>query len=207
MTKLSSKSTADKRAANLPTVRSTDNLPALPDFEQREQQVNRLVQLYRHYWQDHDYSNTVALVEASTELRADWDEVLNQPADAKDIATQLTVVSIAYPNLRREDRQMFLRLLGQRLAARQPSRYVLFRACAQHVDTEEWPSIATMVKHLKAAQEQADRINAAMRDAARITPEQLEDARIAQLEAARGTVIHDPYAGFAREDDDEYNGD
>jgi hypothetical protein len=208
MTKLTSNSTIDKSDANLPTVRSTDNLPALPDFVQREQQLNRLVQLHRYYWQDHDYANTVALVEAaSTELRTYWEEI-NQPSTAKEIAAQVTVVCVAYPNLHREDRQLFLRLLGQRLAARQPSRYVLFRACEQQVDTEEFLSIAAMLKHLEAAQKQADRINRAMHEAASITPEQLEDARLAQLEAARGTVIEDPYAdcGFPPEDD-EYNGD
>jgi len=83
-------------------------------------------------------------------LCARW-EAADLPATANEMATQLMLLSAAFPNTARADLDLFAQVLAEDVAALKPTGYELAHACRAVRTDHEFLSEAAVIKAIKQA--------------------------------------------------------
>jgi hypothetical protein len=80
-----------------------------------------------------------------------------QPATLADIATQVRLLTVSFPNAAKADLAIFGALLSEDVASQHPSRAALETACVRLRRSEKFlPCIATMLEALAAAEKELE---------------------------------------------------
>jgi hypothetical protein len=83
-------------------------------------------------------------------LRACW-EAADRPATADETATQLMLLTAAFPNTTQADLDLFAQVLAEDVATLKPTGYELAYACRAVRAEHEFLSVATVIKAIKQA--------------------------------------------------------